>query len=104
MNTSQGNEDKEPTGDWRASFREAGPYLGLGMQLAGAMIFFTGAGYLLDRWFGSLPWLTVAGSLVGMTAIFVKLVRISNELGRASKKNTRREPGEKARRSGDNDS
>lgn len=69
---------KANTADWRASFREAGPYLGLGMQLAAAMAFFSGIGYLADLQFKTLPWLTVAGGLIGMVAVFVQLVRVTN--------------------------
>lgn len=61
---------------------DASPYLGLGLQLAVAMAFFTGIGYLLDRWLGTLPWLTIAGAAVGMVGVFFQIVRVSNELAR----------------------
>jgi hypothetical protein len=66
--------------DWRASFREAGPYLGLGMQIAASMAFFVGAGYFLDSWLGTFPWLMVAGAFVGMAAVIIHLVRISKQM------------------------
>jgi len=73
---------KANTADWRTSFREAGPYLGLGMQMAAAMAFFTGIGYLLDTQLDTIPWLTVAGGLIGMVAVFVQLWRVAQRAGR----------------------
>ncbi len=72
-------------GDWRASVREVGPYLGLGLQLALSMAFFVGAGYALDYVLETLPWLTIAGSVVGMAAVFVQIFRTSGEIGRLGK-------------------
>lgn len=75
-------ERPEPrSSDWRESLRDASPYLGLGMQLAFAMAFFTIGGYLLDRWLATLPWLTVLGGILGMVAVFVQLVRVSKQVG-----------------------
>lgn len=65
------------SGGWQEGIRDAGPYLGLGMQLALTMVFFTVGGYLLDRWLNTLPWLTIVGAVLGMTAVFVHLVRVS---------------------------
>ena len=66
--------------------REAGPYLGLGVQFALTMAFFTLSGYGLDYWLGTSPWLTIGGALIGMTALFIQLFRMAGTLG--SKKNT----------------
>lgn len=74
-----------PAPDWRRGLMDASPYLGLGLQLAVAMAFFIGGGYLLDRWLGSLPWLTVAGAALGMIGVFFQIVRVSNELSRRNK-------------------
>lgn len=79
---------KQPE-DWRTAVRKAGPYLGLGLQLAGAVFFFTFGGYLLDRWLGTLPWLTVAGAVLGMVAMFVQLFSTTAEMSR--KERSRRE-------------
>ncbi len=69
-------------GDWRSSMREAGPYLGLGLQLALTMLFFTGGGLLLDSYLGSGPWITIGGALLGMAAVFTHLFRITREANR----------------------
>ncbi|GIV60823.1 AtpZ/AtpI family protein [Rhodocaloribacter litoris] len=90
------NEPPEPraTGDWRAGLRAAGPYVGLGLQLAFTMVFFTGAGYLLDRTLGTSPWLLIAGALVGIAAIFIQIFRISAQMtARAERERRRRQRG-----------
>lgn len=63
--------------------RAAGPYLGLGMQIAASMVFFVGLGYLADRALGSTPWGLIAGAALGMVGILALVVRVANE---ASKK------------------
>lgn len=78
-------ERQEPDGsDWRRSVAEASPYLGLGMQLAFAMVFFVGVGYLLDTWLATTPWLTIVGAALGLVAVMTHIVRVSNSLSRSS--------------------
>lgn len=72
--------------DWRKSMHEASPYLGLGMQLALAMVFFSIGGYLLDLRLNTLPWLTIVGGLLGMTAVFVQLIRVAGQMGKKTGK------------------
>lgn len=38
------------------------------VELIAALLIWGGAGWLLDRWLGSGPWLTVLGALVGYAA------------------------------------
>lgn len=40
------------------------------VELIAALLIWGGAGWLLDRWLGSGPWLTVLGALVGYAAGF----------------------------------
>lgn len=80
--------EKQPE-DWRTAVRKAGPYLGLGLQLAGAVFFFTFGGHLLDQWLGTLPWLTVVGAVLGMVAMFVLIFSTSAKMSR--KERSRRE-------------
>lgn len=92
METPRDPGKRKPAGDWRQGLMEASPYLGLGLQLAVAMVFFTGAGYLLDRWLGTLPWLTVAGAAMGMVGVFYQIVRVSSELNRENRSRKRDRP------------
>ena len=39
------------------------------------------AGYLLDRWLGTEPWLLIAGIVLGTAGAFVSLYRIMAKLG-----------------------
>ncbi|WP_457652739.1 AtpZ/AtpI family protein [Rhodocaloribacter sp.] len=87
-----------PSGDWHAGLREAGPYLGLGMQLAFTMLFFVGVGYLVDRRLGTLPLFLIIGAVVGMTALFIQLFRVSAEMSAQAKAERERRQAARRRR------
>jgi F0F1-type ATP synthase assembly protein I len=53
---------KEPVGP---ELGQAWRYESLGYTFAFSIVLFAGAGFLLDRWLGSTPLLTVLGTLVG---------------------------------------
>jgi len=55
---------KEPSGS-SEELGEGYKYVSLGLTFAGGIIFFMGIGFLLDRWLGWTPVLTVVGTLVG---------------------------------------
>lgn len=48
-------------------------YVSLGLTFAAGIIFFMGMGWLLDRWLGWTPVLTVAGTLVGAVLSFLNV-------------------------------
>lgn len=63
---------------WQSGLRDAGPYAGLGLQIAGTLLFFTGGGILVDRWLGSSPWGVLGGTalaFLGLTALLYRLVK-----------------------------
>lgn len=66
--------------------REAGPYLGLGLQIGGSMALFVGLGVLADRLFGTTPWGVLVGAALGMIGIFFLIVRIAREADAKKKK------------------
>jgi len=39
-------------------------------------------GYLLDRWLGTGPWLTITGIVLGLTGAIIGLIRVMNRLER----------------------
>ena len=39
-------------------------------------------GYLLDRWLGTGPWLTITGIVLGLTGAVIGLIRVMNRLNR----------------------
>jgi F0F1-type ATP synthase assembly protein I len=66
--------------DPQSAFRDAIPYLGLGLQLGVTMVFFVGLGYGADEWWGTGPWGVVVGAVLGMTSIIAQLVRLTGDL------------------------
>ena len=64
--------ESEARGDQR---RKKWAAAGAGTELAAGIGLFAGLGYLGDRWLGTLPWLTVAGALLGMTAGLYLLIK-----------------------------
>jgi F0F1-type ATP synthase assembly protein I len=50
-------------------------YASLGLAFAGGILLFMAAGYALDRWLGSLPWLTLVGTLAGAVLSFLSVYR-----------------------------
>jgi ATP synthase protein I len=62
--------EQEPS-PWRALGR-----VGLlGTTLVAATVVGLVLGYWLDRWLGSAPWLTMAGTLLGIAAGYVQIIR-----------------------------
>ena len=59
--------------------RAAGPHLGLGLQIAASMAFFTGLGIVVDRWLGTTPWGVIVGAALGMVGILLLVIRVANE-------------------------
>ena len=57
--------------------RKAGPYLSLGTTFAAAVVLGLGAGYWLDGWLGTTPWLTLAGALLGLTVGFYNFLVVA---------------------------
>ena len=51
---------------------------GLGFSLVALVVVFTVAGYFLDRWLRTEPWLMVAGVFLGAGLGFVYVVLISS--------------------------
>lgn len=50
-------------------------YVSLGLAFAGGILLFMAAGYALDRWIGTLPWLTLVGTIVGAVLSFLSVYR-----------------------------
>ncbi len=59
--------------------REAGPHLGLGLQIGGSMALFVGLGIAADRFLGTTPWGVLAGASLGMVGIFFLIARVARE-------------------------
>ena len=60
-------------------------YMGLGIQAGISVAFYLGVGLLLDKWLGTLPWLTLVGAFVGIIGMFYLFVRMNKELDESSR-------------------
>jgi F0F1-type ATP synthase assembly protein I len=70
-----------------STMQELGPYMGMGFQLAAAMVAFGALGWWLDGQFGSKPWLMVVGLFVGATGGMINIIRT------ALRSNKKKPPG-----------
>lgn len=70
--------------DGRSSFarslQKAGPFLHMGWTIAISVTLGAGIGYWLDSKLDTSPWLLIAGSLLGITAGFIELIRLTKKL------------------------
>jgi F0F1-type ATP synthase assembly protein I len=48
-------------------------YVALGITFGLAIVLFMGAGYALDSWLNTIPWFTMAGTLVGSALSFLNV-------------------------------
>ena len=80
---------------WQHNLGEVTPYLSIGVQLAATMVVYVGIGWLIDRWQDTTLVFLIVGSVVGMVAFFVQLIRVSKELSakNAAKKREAEEAG-----------
>jgi ATP synthase protein I len=67
---SQGDQDEN---------RKTGFAYAAGITLFASVAAFCGAGYLLDRWLGTEPWLLIAGIVIGSAAGLFEFVRLSSK-------------------------
>ncbi len=74
--------EKRPSTHWLQGLGGAQRYMGLGLQAGATVAFYVGGGLLLDRWLGSMPWLTLTGSIVGLVALFALFFRVNAQLTR----------------------
>lgn len=65
----------------RATFTEVYRYSGLGCMFAAAVLVFLAAGWLLDRWLGTLPVFTTIGALAGAALATLSIWRHLQEPG-----------------------
>lgn len=76
---------------WQHNLGEVTPYLSIGVQLAATMVVYVGIGWLIDRWQDTTPVFLIIGSVIGMVAFFVQLIRVSKELSAKSAAKKRRD-------------
>lgn len=92
----QGEELRRPSPDYAArpktsaaqaynqGMAEAGPYLGLGIQIAASMLFFVGVGYAVDWWLDTSPWGVIVGAVLGFIGVIALVVQLAGEASGAT--------------------
>jgi len=60
--------------------RKSGLMYAAALSLFFSVAVFFGAGWLLDKWLGTSPWLVAAGIVVGSALGFYEFVRLSSKL------------------------
>ena len=71
----RGTGDEKGLSDLAEGYRRATPYLAASTSLVGAVAVFTLLGVWLDKKFGTSPWLTLLGAIIGMTGGFISFFR-----------------------------
>ena len=59
--------------------RKTGIAYAAGITLFASVAAFCAAGYFLDKWFGTQPWLLIAGIVIGSAAGLFEFVRLSSK-------------------------
>ena len=59
--------------------RKSGFAYAAALTLFASVVSFCGAGYLLDRWLGTEPWLLVVGIVLGSAVGLFEFVRLSSK-------------------------
>jgi len=72
----------DPSQSDRRWIRQLGTLSGVGLTLVISTVLGLWGGYVLDRWLGSAPWLTLVGLLLGIVSGFVNLFRAAGMFGR----------------------
>ena len=68
---------------YEAGMRAAGQHRGFGMQIGVSMVVFTAAGWALDGWLGTTPWLMLGGAVLGFAGVMVLVLRLAMQADRA---------------------
>ena len=79
----------QPAGGLRnlvKAYRDAAPYLALGIQLAATVVIVSYAGYWADQHFGTGPWLLLAGLGIGAAAGLYNFFKTIIDLGKKEEK------------------
>jgi F0F1-type ATP synthase assembly protein I len=66
-------------------------FVALGIKFAAGVIFFAGGGFLLDRWLGWTPALTIIGTLVGSGLSFYVVYMHLRAVTEAARKRAERD-------------
>jgi len=69
-----------PGPDNEETNRKSGIAYAAAFTLFASVVSLWGAGWLLDRWLGTKPWLMVIGIVLGAAAGFYQFIRLTSKL------------------------
>ena len=69
-----------PASDNEETNRKSGIAYAAALALFSSVVSLCGAGWLLDRWLGTKPWLLVLGVVLGATVGFYQFIRLTSKL------------------------
>ena len=69
-----------PESEKEEANRKSGIAYAAALTLFASVVSFCGAGWLLDRWLGTKPWLIVIGIVLGSVAGFYQFIRMTSKL------------------------
>jgi ATP synthase protein I len=72
---NSGTQDKKKKVEIQGTYREYGPYLTLGIQLAAAIVVFFFLGDWIDKRYGTAPIGKLVGTSIGMVGGFIKFFK-----------------------------
>lgn len=78
----QGKEEGQELSSMARQMRAAEPYLSAVWKLVGGAVFGVLAGYFLDRWLGTTPWLMVGLSALGIVVGFYAFISTMLRMGK----------------------
>lgn len=77
-----GKDDGSELSPTARGMRAAVPYMNAVWKLVGGAVFGVLAGYFLDRWMGTTPWILVGLSAVGISVGFYGFLRDMLRMGK----------------------
>lgn len=84
MNSDAGQPPPHPRGSWFSGMGGAQRYFSIGLQAGASVVFYLLLGLLLDRLFGTFPWLMLVGICLGVAGMFALFLRVAKELNKES--------------------
>ncbi len=79
----------DPSGDrgaWQQAMGDAGPYVGLGLQMGLTVAFYLLAGLGLDVWLETGPTFMLIGGGIGLAMMFTVLIRATQDLNQKTER------------------
>jgi len=70
---------------WQNNLHDVSPYLTVGISLSGAVLFYVGVGYWVDRWLNTSPVYLLIGSGLGIVTFFIQFYRIVKQMTSAER-------------------